>query len=198
MSSPCVVLELVQPLSYYLKLFTSQYQNSANLLAWQTALMTPLNDLANCLEGMNCAFDLDTAVGTQLDALGKLVGVSRTLPFQPSAGVSPVLDDATYRLLIRATMLENTWNGTMESLYAGWKQLFPNGTLIIQDNQNMTANILVSGTFTSIEIDLIEHGMIVPRPEGVLYNYIPPGAGPYFGFDLNTSTIAGFDTGKWA
>jgi hypothetical protein len=62
----------------------------------------------------------------------------------------------------------------------------------------MSAVITATGTFSSIQTDLINHGYIVPRPEGVIYNYAIGQAGPLFGFDTNTGGIAGFDTGKWA
>jgi hypothetical protein len=197
-STASTMLQLKLAMAYYLKLFTSQYQNSTNLLAWQTALMTPLDDLATCIEQFNYAYSVDVAVGNQLDVLGEWIGISRTVPFQPTGGVSPVLDDTTYRLLLEATIFNNTWDSTIASLYKAWNVLFPNGRLIIQDNQNMTANISHTGAFTSIVQDLINNGMIVPRPEGVLYNPTAgPSSRPYFGYDLNTSDIAGFDTGHF-
>lgn len=187
------------PLSYYLSLFTSQYKMSANLNAWQTALMTPLDDLTNCLQTFNISYDIDNALGSQLDVLGKILGASRTVPFQPSGGVSPVLDDDDYRLLLYATQVKDTWDGTMASIYQAWQFIFPNGLLGIHDNQNMTASITTSGAFTSIEQDLITKGYIVPRPEGVQYNASGGGITTgLFGFDRNDSTVAGFDIGLFA
>jgi hypothetical protein len=61
----------------------------------------------------------------------------------------------------------------------------------------MTANILVTGPFTSIIQDLITNGMIVPRPQTVEYTY-NFGELPFFGFDLENGFIAGWDTGKWS
>jgi len=193
------LLSLKQPMQYYLNLFTSQYRMSPKLNAWQAALLQPLDDLSNCLQTFNISYDIDNAIGSQLDVLGQIIGVSRTLPFQPSNGVSPILDDDTYRLLLYATQIKNTWDGTIESLYKAWQFLFPNGVMAILDNQNMTATITTSGNFTSIEQDLITKGYIIPRPEGVQYN--PSGSGTtsgLFGFDRNDSTVAGFDVGKFA
>jgi hypothetical protein len=189
---------LIPGMGYYLKLFTSQYQLSTKLLAWQSALMQPIRDLATCIQQFNNAYDIDVAIGSQLDVLGQRIGVSRTVPFQPSNGVSPILDDVTYRILLYATIAKNHWDGKTVSLYTIWKDLFPGGTLGIQDNQDMTANVTTQGSFTSIVQDLISHGFIVPRPECVQYN--PPSSpvtGPFFGFDLETAVISGFDVGKW-
>lgn len=183
------------PLSYYLGLFTSLYKTSPKLNAWQTIRLQPLADIMTCAAGITAAYDLDTAVGVQLDILGQVIGASRTVPFQPSMGVSPILDDTTYRLLLYAKRANNTWNGKILSLYPLWQTLFPGGHIIFIDNQNMTATIILSGTFTSIQSDLIENDLIVPRPEGVLYKYIVAPSFPLFGADLNNAYIAGADLG---
>lgn len=188
-----------QPLSYYLNLFTSQYKLSSRLNQWQTALMTPIDDLTAIVQQFNVQYDLDNAIGTQLDVLGEIIGIQRQLTFQPSGGASPILGDEDYRLLLYATQAKDTWDGTMASMYQIWQALFPNGLLVITDNQNMTATISLTGNFSSIQQDLINHDYIVPRPEGVLYNPTgpAPGAG-LFGFDRNDSAVAGFDTGHFA
>ena len=51
----------------------------------------------------------------QLDALGTLVGQSRQVPFQPSGGVSPILDDNTYRILLQAKIAQNQFDGQIDS-----------------------------------------------------------------------------------
>jgi hypothetical protein len=145
---------------------------------------------------MDLVFDLDVAIGAQLDALGDIAGIGRTVNFQPSGGVSPTLDDDTYRLLIKAKIAQNQWDGTITSLYLVWQALFPGGVIVIEDNQNMTADIVLTGTFSTIAQELISNGYIVPRPEGVLYTYIFSEL-PIFGFDSAPGFIAGFDVGHW-
>ena len=140
-------------------------------------------------------------------AVGLMV---RVLPFQPSFSVSPVLDDDTYRLYIQAKIAQNQWDGTITSLYFIWRRLFPTVSIIIADNQNMTATLFIGGLPSSIIIDMVagyavngassgtvQNGLIVPRPEGVEYAFFL-GTLPAFGFDLNNSYVAGFDVGKWA
>jgi hypothetical protein len=75
--------------------------------------------------------------------------------------------------------------------------LFSGGHITISDAQNMTATVLLSGTFSSIIQDLITNGYIVPRPEGVLYSYTFSQL-PILGFDFNNSYVAGFDLGHFA
>jgi hypothetical protein len=185
------------PLAYYINLTTSEYRDKANHIAWLTALLRYLDDFSQVLEQFDSAFDLDYAQGVQLDTLGVIIGQSRVMNFQPSNGVSPILDDDTYRLLLKARIGYNQWDGTADGLQPVWQNLFPGGNIVVIDNQNMSATILMTGSFSSIIQDLIAHGLIVPRPAGVLYNY-DFGVLPVFGFDRNDQFIAGFDTGHWS
>jgi hypothetical protein len=182
------------PVSYYLNLLTSEYRLAPNLNSWLGVLLSPLNDTTNMLMGLTESFDLDSAVGIQLDTCGAIAGVSRTVGFQPSGGVSPVLDDTTYRLLIKATIVKNQWDGTNGSLQPTWQALLQGGTIENIDNQNMTATIVLSGAFTSVVKDLISNGYIVPRKATVQYTYTFAEQ-PLFGTDLSTALIAGVDTG---
>lgn len=184
------------PIGYYLGLLTSQYTNSPKLNALLYKLLRKFDDASQCLVDMDTAFDLGTAVGVQLDMLGATVGAFRTVDFQPSGGVSPILTDDVFRLYIQAKIGWNQWDGTLMSLYPLWQTLFPGGTIVIIDNQDMAADIVLTGTFSSIIQDLITNGLIVPRPEGVLYTYLF-GTLPFFGFDSDNKFIAGFDVGHW-
>lgn len=183
-------------LGYYLGLLTSEYRNSPKLNAFLTVLLKKFQDVSQLFMAMDMAWDLDNAAGPQLDQLGTQIGASRTVGFQPSGGVSPILDDPTYRIYLEAVVAANHWDGTIDSLYSVWQNLFPGGSIIIEDNQNMTANIVLTGSFSSIIQDLITNGYIVPRPEGVLYTY-SFGTLPAFGFDRSDSFVAGFDVGHW-
>jgi hypothetical protein len=181
--------------SYYQNLLVWQYKGCPQFNAWLAAVLSIANDISLCLQSMEAAFDLNYAIGNQLDILGQIIGVSRTVNFQPSGGVSPVLDDTTYRILLLATLANNTWDGTIGSLYPIWQTLFPGGKITIVDNQDMSATILIGGSFSSIMKDLITHDYIVPRPQAVEYTYsfaIPP----FFGFDREDAFIGGLGT-KW-
>jgi hypothetical protein len=184
------------PIGYYQRILTSQYINSKKWNALLYAMLKKFDDVSQVLVRMDTAFDLDSAIGAQLDMLGATVGAARTVGFQPSNSVSPILDDATYRIYIKAKIAQNSWDGTRGSLYATWQQLFPSGQIIIVDNQNMTCALTLKGTFTSILKDLITNGYIVPQPEGVLYTFIF-GTLPYFGFGNSPGFISGFGTGHW-
>lgn len=188
--------EFVYPL-YYLSLFSSQYQQSPIFYAWAAALLTPTVDLLACTLQMYQHFDVSTALGLQLDELGSIVGASRTLSFQPSGGASATLSDADYIILIQAKIAQNHWDGQINSIYALWNSLFPSAALRFIDNQNMTCTIILAGVFSSVQQDMLTHGLILPRPEGVQYNFTFA-ALPILGFDQINANIAGFDAGHFA
>jgi hypothetical protein len=190
----------ILPIGYYSNLLTSEYRNSTQFNKWLGVVLNIANDISNCLASITSAFDLDTAIGAQLDTLGLIITgnpAARIVPFQPTNGVSPVLDDTTFRLLLKATIANNTWDGKISSLYGIWSNLFPGGQITIIDNQNMTADIILTGNFTSIISDLIVNGLIVPRPQAVAYTYLF-GDLPLFGFGPNTQYVAGFGLGHWS
>lgn len=188
---------VVPSISYYLSLLTSQYQNSPNLKSWLTVCLQPILDAGAGYGLFVNAFDIDSAIGLQLDILGVILGASRTVSFQPSGMVSPTLTDATYRILLKARVIQNQWDGQAASLYTAWPALFPGGNIAIIDNQNMSATIILSGVFSSITQDLITNGLIVPRPEAVQYTYIFPVL-PVFGFGPESAFVAGFGDGHWS
>jgi hypothetical protein len=190
-----------QPLSAYVSLLSAQWRAPAapKLNGWLAANLQLFQDLIACAATFPYAFSIDTAFGAQLDVLGVIIGQPRQVSFQPSDGVSPILDDPTYRLLLRARIAQNHWDGKLPSFLAIWGSLFPGGTIQVQDNQDMTADVYIAGAFTSIVIDLISQGYIMPRPQGVLFTY-PEGGSPgplpslpFLGFDRSDSQVAGFD-----
>lgn len=181
--------------SYYTALVTSQYQNSPNFLSWLGKNVGFFDDAFQCLQTFLAKFDFATATGAQLDILGTILGQSRQLNFQPTSG-SPILGDADYSLLLQAKIGFNNWNGKTDSLNALWAILFPSGAIYVLDQQNMTFTVILIGTFTQIQKDLITNGLIVPRPEAVLVNYVF-GVKPFFGFGFQSGVISGFGTGHW-
>lgn len=108
---------------------------------------------------------------------------------------SAVLTDDNYRILIKAKIMQNQWDGQMHSLYPQLASLFPGAVIKILDNQDMTATIIMAiGTIDNLMQQIISAGLIIPRPETVQYNYVFSQF-PIYGADLDTSLIAGADTG---
>ena len=183
-----------RPLSYYLGLVTSQHQNKPKFTAVLAGLLQMVLDAQSCIESIGPAFDLDTAVGVQLDTLGVIVGVSRNLPFNPTGG-PPMLIDSDYRTIIKAKIAKNRWDGRIGSLQGVWSSLFPGGSIAITDGFYMTMAVTLNGAFSLPVRDCITHDMVVPRPQGV--QLTAASSLPVFGWDYETSAVSGWDVGKW-
>ena len=181
----------------YLNLVTSAYKNQPKFIAWLAYWLQLVQDLKNFLELINPAFDIDTAEGVQLDITGQRIGQERTVNFTFSDGItSSVLTDELYRIVLKAKIIKNNWKGSIPEIYTMWRNLFPEYLLYIIDNQNMTMDVIYSLVDSQAIEDLVSHGYIVPKPEGVRINYYQATT-PIFGFNLNTDTIQGFDNGLW-
>jgi len=159
-------------LQTYLDLLAPQHRSQPKLKAWLTATLTPFVDAQTCLSVMQGVFNLDTAVGVQLDTIGAYLGAPRTVGFQPSDGVSPILTDTYYRLVLRAKILSNQWDGTREGYENALKLLFSTYPIVIVDNMNMTIDIaIILGATDNLIADLLANGYLFPAPAGVTVNF---------------------------
>lgn len=200
-------------ISYYTDKITSLYKTKPNFMAWLNVLLTPFNDCATLMNEMYQYFDLDSATGVQLDYLGKIIGIKRVIVLSTAdiddiVDIDSVLDidtlsvssgqlvDDDYRFLLKATIIMNTWDGTIPSLYERWQTIFPSQAINIYDNQDMTITVTLAGNYTDVQKSLILSGYIVPRPAGVLINYYF-GALPTFGWGFDNDMISGFGKGYW-
>ena len=156
----------------YLDNITSQHRDKPKFIAWLSSSLNIIDHAYIMTKNMDNDFDLDNAIGKQLDILGQIIGRKRTLTFQPLNGHNPVLDDETYKLVLKAKVAMNMWDGKIESAYEIWNNIFDDIGLQLQDNQDMSLTAYITGYVNQIWQDLIQHGYIVPKPEGVRINYI--------------------------
>lgn len=208
----------------YTALITSEHADKPKFMAMIRATLQPLVDAINVANSLPAAFDLDSAIGAQLDVVGLWVGISRHIrtppavyfsfdtdglgfdqgvwkgPFDPGSGVVS-LDDETFRVLLRAKIGANHWDGTLEQSRAIFDQVFQGGThVFVEDRQDMTITIGVSGvTPSALQLALLTGGYIPIKPEGVRANYLitTESGAALFGFDMNNEFVAGFDVGAF-
>jgi hypothetical protein len=207
--------------SYYTGLITSEHQKT-KFIAMLAAYLAKL-DMAELLESFDSEFDIETAIGAQLDILGELIGQGRMVNFEPSDGSGAKLSDYNYRFLLKGKIIRNMWNGTMESLIELLDFMFPSTTetrvyyntaclgvsqkktytkkiynfeIAVVDNQDMTMSIYFKGNIPSLYKELVENGYIIPKPQGVGINYTFINH-IIFGYDYNSETVSGYDRGYW-
>jgi hypothetical protein len=216
----------------YTNLITSEHADAPKFNAVVATVCQPLADLNNLADSYSTLFDLDTAIGDQLDKVGDRVGVNRFLevpvtdvyfswdtddlgwdqgywqgPFDPDFGKVELPDDQ-FRLLLRAKIAANFWDGTIPGAYAAWDLLFQ-GTfqLLIQDYGDMSMDMGVivqpGWVWDPITLALLLSGELDLRPAGVRINQYFQGSLPgqqVFAWDVDppTDSEAGWDTGVWA
>jgi hypothetical protein len=140
-------------------------------MKWLATTLDPVRETELIIKSYDTVFDLDNAVGVQLDVTGDIVGRKRLLSFEPEDGSGPFLDDRLYRVLQKAKISMNHWDGTIPGVLALWENIFPEYRLIIRDNQDMTMDLLVVGMESHLEQELMARGYMAPKPQGVRVNY---------------------------
>lgn len=212
----------------YLNLVPSRNQSAPNFMAMLAATLQPEADLIALLNQIPGLYDLDVAVGQQLDVIGQWVGVSRQLtgpltgvyfgfddatvgfdqgvwqgPYDPTTGIVSLPDDY-FRVLIAVRVLNNHWDGSIPDAYAIANSAFASlgFNILIVDNNDLSMDLGVVGAtmITALSKQLLLSGKFDIKPVGVhIKNYFySSAAGPLFGFDISSTSVAGFDVGNWA
>lgn len=165
----------------YLDLITSQHRNSPRYMAWVRFLVSLFD--VDIGMGLQSLFNVHKARGQQLDILGEWVGTDRGFPpISPIPGYEEGLTDDTYRRLMLAKIVRNQFKGQQGDLQNLWESVFESDILaVFRDNQDMTMDVELIGNYTPIDIELVLHGYIVPKPLGV-------------GMKVNMTTIINAET----
>ena len=216
-------------LDSYTGLITAYHSTRPKFRATIEITLKPLVDLQNFLADMPRQFDVDEAVGVQLDKVGEWIGRSRVLsyalprlyftfddtiergwdsglwwdgtPMRTEYGIYS-LDDFHYRGLLKAKIAANNWDGSIAGAAAAYEAFLGSGGTwaYIEDHQNMTMTVGISGQIPSlVYISLIAGGYVPLKPSGVAMDFVVTSAnGPIFGFDVDNKYIGGWDHGAWS
>lgn len=109
-------------------------------------------------------FEIGSAVGSQLDIIGKYVGVTRS-----GNGFSgPItLDDNDFTSLIRVAIIRNMAGSSLATIQALLFRFFP-GQLFVFDHADMQMSYLMSSSVGSQDLaQLFVEENLLPRPMGV-------------------------------
>lgn len=210
----------------YLNLVTSEHRDKPNFISMVSLDVSLPVRVQNLFMQMIPRFSPFLAVGQQLDVIGQWVGISRNVSIpvegvyftwdgsnfslgwdyaiwedQLQPALITVLNDGSYRVLILSKIAANKWDGTTEGIYDILGALFLTVTVLVDDHQDMSYSVgIVGDVINSLTIALITGGYIPLKPEGVrVRNYFfAVNTGPFFGWDLDSPYVKGWDTGSWA
>lgn len=213
-------------ISAYVGLITSEHSNKPKFVALVSEMVQPLADAAAVARDLETIFDLDTAVGQQLDYVGQWVGLTRNLKtpitgvffsldippgldqgivwtkYTPTEGLEQ-LPDEQYRTVLRAKILNNQWDGSLSQAYAIYDALFSGSafTPFIQDNGDRSIYIGLTGAIPdALTMAMLTQGLLDVRPAGNrIAAYVTPSANaPIFALDVQNQYFAGLDVGALA
>lgn len=222
-------------MSKYTDLITNYHSQKPLFVDHINLITRPLTDTCDAMTALINEFDIDNAVGVQLDILGKWIGRTRVVrqpisgiyfsfdtdglgfdqgvwqgPYDPDAGFTN-LSDNVYRIVLKAKIAINHWNGTNETLPAILDTALVGSGLTMQivDNQDMTISVWVfpETDISNVSLELIaaiRQGYLTVKAAGVWAGDIqtpsvetPSVGNKFFGFDMDNDYIAGFDDGAW-
>lgn len=210
----------------YINLLILQYSRSQKAIDTVTANANKYEELYNVINDFNDAFDIDTAVGAQLDIIGKIVGLSRVVnnvipkvyfgfsgysntlgfglaPFYRTTDAkfsTTELNDYDYKFFLKAKIAKNVVTAKMInsnlSIQDAISFMFGIDSYIT-DNKDMTMTLYIDENYPMRLITYLIGLNLIPRPQGVDIKYVIIIAGKTFGFSNNPNSL-GFGLGKFA
>lgn len=174
---------------YYVNLLIQQYINLSKARGTIEAFVTDtiMDQLPN---SVNDAFNIDSAVGAQLDIIGKYVGQTR---FNYTFTELVSLSDSDFRLLIKLAIVQNN---SGSSLYEIKKLLndFFQDTVLVFDSKNMVLGYFLDSDANNQTIaEIFIKQNLLPKPSGVGLSCVIylPNINNFFGF--RTYNQAGYN-----
>lgn len=183
----------------YLALITTEHQNRPRFNATVQASIAPFASLQSLMRSYIPAFDVDLAVGQQLDIVALWVGVTRrvAVPIEgfyfswddtaangwdagvwkgigdPDSGFVNLPDDL-FRSVIKSKIEANQWKGDIPGAYKILEAAYGvNHNITITDNQNMTMTVtIIEGSIPPVQEAIITQGYIPIKPAGVKAEYV--------------------------
>ena len=180
----------------YTSLITSEFQTAPNFMSMVANVCQPWADTIALAQSVPTLYDVDVAFGAQLDAIGLWVGLPRTIQTpllvyfswdtdnlgwdqgiwygegQP-INYAVSMDDGTYRIMLKAKIAANQWDGSTEQYLIDFQKVFAGSgiTITFVDNQNDTIDVYFSAKPSALLIGLLENDYLPLRPAGVLQTF---------------------------
>jgi hypothetical protein len=162
----------------------AQFEDKPSIRALVSALVGPVQNLEDTLYQLLSERGINSAVGAQLDLLGRIVGVARG-----------ALSDASYHTRVEAQILINISSGAPDEVLAVFELLDPANTFELEENYpaEYIVHALAPATppVTNADFVLINQ-MIHPAAVGTQFNYLVAPLAETF--TMSTSAALEFST----
>ncbi len=187
----------------------AQYADKPKAVAWYNITPTVAQPLFDTFDAVRMSYDIDTAVGDQLDVIGRIVVIDRGFEsfvvfdpdtyfggsgdacqfggidsqFESTGSVSSQeVSDAIFRVLIRAKIAKNNNDATLDGIASALSFITESSPIRVVDNENMTMSVSFGSELTDIERFVFNTFDVVPRPQGVRFlGYVEETAITQFG-----------------
>jgi hypothetical protein len=174
---------------YYTDLLILQYKRD-NIIAHVDASLKPVI-IFELIEDIKNGYNIETAVGVQLDVLGKYIGLDRQL----SDGTTTTdMIDADFRNYLKFKIVKNFSNHSLKSVDDMLKAYFTSNVKV-EDNQDMSGTYIIYNDLTLAKV--LKYEQLYPKPMGVRIEVIVTSDIP-FAYDLQLVSGIGGGWGKIA
>lgn len=180
----------------YLDLLIFQYQDKPKIRAELELLVGKFEDVKKLDDSLPIAFDIDKAVGKQLDVIGRIVGLPRktdnVIPkvyfgfydensnavgfgdgafytFESEQYSDLELNDTDYRFFLKAKISINFMKNNIHKINDIISFLFSNNAYV-EDNRDTTFTLWVN---ENVDLRLVQYAKslnLLPRPQTISYN----------------------------
>ena len=150
----------------YLDLIPTENYRKPKFMGMLETIIKPVMDL-QYIASNSTPFDVRTAVGNQLDTIGRYVSVSRSMPYVPATGEEEYPDD-TMRMLVRMRISQEAWDGSNADAARIYQY-------VVGDAANITYEDVLDGNITvKIGADSVEVAQAIYATNEIL---APAGVG---------------------
>lgn len=154
----------------YLNRIEIQHRLRPKFIALATDLLERLDSAHDIMKQVPSLYNVNTAVGEQLDKIGEMIGIIRKDIPELVPGITPedIEDDELFRTIILSKIAQDNWDGTNEGLNEIWETTAARSfEIVLKDNQNMSIDVTIMGDVDDAVATLLDNEYIVPKPMGV-------------------------------
>ncbi|WP_277593597.1 DUF2612 domain-containing protein [Pseudomonas chlororaphis] len=174
----------------------AQYRDKPKAVDWYAIARKLGGSIEDAARAVRKSYDIDTSVGEQLNVIGRIVVAPRSfigsMPMNPGlfdltdgdefgddeAMFSALtidqdgqLSDDLYRLVIKAKIIKNNGDATIENILDGMNFLLPNAEVLrATDGEDMSFSIEFYGQISNLERFALLNAGLVPKPQAVRFN----------------------------